>query len=338
MKKYKHINEKERIEIYEYLRSGYKQKEIAENLGRDPSTISREIKRNSTSTEARLNNSPRKKKIYLPINAQRKYEKNRKKSKVTYPLKNPRIYTYVIKHLTGFESWSPDSIAGRIKSDIGEKISYECIYQFIYSKRAKKMELWKHLRRGRPKRRKIKGRKVKRVLIPNRQDISLRPKKVDQRRRMGDWEGDSILGHRKGPALHTEVERLSRMLIIEKMSKKNSKEAYRAMNKIFKNLPEKLKKTTTLDNGPEHVLHEKVTKKARIQIYFAKPYSSWQRGANENANGLVRWYFPKGTDFAQVTKKQLKKVQDAINNRPRKSLNYRKPNEIFNQFLSLTSP
>jgi len=124
------------------------------------------------------------------------------------------------------------------------------------------------------------------------------------------------------------------MLFVEKMKRKTSDEVRKAVTKIFNPLPDKMKRTTTLDNGPEHTQHEKVTKNTGIQVYFAKPYASWQRGAKESVNGLIRWYFPKGTDFDNISIKELKRVQNAINNRPRKSLGYKKPIEIYTHILT----
>lgn len=334
MKKYKHFSMKEREQLYDLLQIGLKQNKIAEEIGKSPSSVSRELTRNNTSIDRKYNNSPKKVKHYLPDRAEKKYRIRRKKSKYLFPLKKPEIYEYVIEKLTSFEAWSPDSIAGRIEEDIGKTISAECIYQFIYSKRARHLALWKYLRRSHKKRRKKNGRKHRRELIPGRKDIALRPKKVDERKRFGDWEGDSIVGHGKKSALHTEVERISRMLFVEKMKRKTSEEAKKAMVRIFKPIPKKLKRTTTLDNGPEHVRHENVTKTTGIQIYFARPYASWQRGANENANGLVRWYYPKGTNFDEVSREGIKRVQNAINNRPRKSLGYKKPIEIYTRILA----
>lgn len=334
MKKYTHFTPKEREQLYDLLQLGLKHYEIAEILGKNPSSISREIRRNSSIIDRRYNNSPKKIKHYLPDRAQEKYEKRRKDSKYSFPLKNPRIHEYVMEKLISFEAWSPDAIAGRMEEDIGETISHECIYQYIYSKRTKKQELWKYLRRAHKKRRKQKGRKHRKELIPGRKDITLRPKKIDERKRYGDWEGDSVLGVGKKSSLHTELERISRMFFLEKMRRKTAQEAKRAMMRIFTPLPEKLKRTTTLDNGSEHTQHEAVTKRTGIQIYFARPYASWQRGANEHANGLLRWYFPKGTNFDEVSIQELKRVQDAINNRPRKSLGYKKPIEVFHSMLA----
>jgi len=334
MKKYTHFTSEEREQLFDLLHIGIKQKEIAQILKKSPSSISREIRRNSTVIDRRYNNSPKQVRHYLPYRAEKKYRKRRKKSKYPFPLKKPEIYKYVIENLTSFEAWSPDSIAGRIEREIGEKISHECIYQFIYSKRGRKLDLRKFLRRAHKRRRKKKGRKTRRELIPGRKDIALRPHKVGQRKRFGDWEGDSVLGKGKKSALHTELERISRMLFIEKMRRKTALEAEKAMVKIFNPLPKKLKRTSTLDNGSEHVRHGGVTEKTGIQIYFARPYASWERGANEHANGLIRWYFPKGTNFDEVSEEALKRVQDAINNRPRKSLGYKKPIEIFHSMLS----
>jgi IS30 family transposase len=333
--KYKHLSQEERDQIAIMLYEKIPKKKIAEKLQRDYSTIYREIKRNHTSINRKYNNSPKKKKfIYLPYKAQKKYQQRRKKSKSPFPLKNPFIYRFTTEHLK--KGWSPELISGRLQFLYGEKhsISHECIYQFIYSKRGRRMQLCKYLPRRHKKRRKHNGRSTRRHLIPNRTDISLRPKEVEDREVAGHWEGDSIVGVGKGSALHTEVERHSRYLLIRKKKRKTAEETATVMTEMYLSVPKHLRKTTTADNGSEFCSHEKVTKKTKIQIFFARPYHSWERGSNENANGLVRRFFPKKTNFDPISKQEIQAVQNAINHRPKKCLEFRTPHEVFTELCS----
>ncbi len=329
---YSNLSQKERDQIYILKQECIKPNTIAKLLGRHRSTICREIKRNSTSIESRYNNSSKKRKHYLPDRAQQKYIQRRKESKYPFPLKNPWIYRYTLRKLK--IGWSPETISGRLKLKYDEYISHETIYQFIYSKVGRKKELCKYLRRSHPKRRKYSGRKSKRTLIPNRRDISLRPEKAETREEFGHWEGDSIVGVGKGAALHSEVERKCRKLFLRKVKQKTSAETRKVMVAIYKPLPKKAKLSGTLDNGSEFTEHEKVTKESGIDLFFATPYHSWERGTNENTNGLVRWYFPKKTNFDEISEEEIQKVENAINNRPRKCLGYKTANEAYHQLLS----
>lgn len=331
--KYTQLSQKERDQLYDLLQEGTPKAEISRILGRGRATVYRELKRNSTVIERRYNNSRvNKKKHYLPDRAQQKHEKRKKESRERFPLKKPWINRYTLQKLK--IGWSPEQIAGRIPLDLEDTISHEAIYAYIYSKRAQHLELWKYLRRAHGKRRKYSGRKTRRVLIPNRRDITLRPGVVELRVRCGDWEGDSVVGRGQGASIHTEANRVSRMVYIRKMKRKTAEEAADAMISIFTPLPAILKQTITLDNGSEHTKHEYVTSQTGIDIYFARAYASWQRGTNENTNGLIRWYFPKKTDFTQISEEEIQRVEDALNNRPRKTLGYRTPFEIHQHILS----
>jgi IS30 family transposase len=334
--KYTHLSQKERERIYILKTEGLNNKEIGEKLNRNPATIWREIKRNSTNIDRRFNNSPRKKKIYLPDRAQLKYEKRRIKAKEwIFPLKKSWIYEYVHQRLK--IGWSPEIISGRIQEELEETISHECIYQFIYSKLGKKRAWWKYLCRGRPKRRKWKGRKSRKgKIIPNRISIKHRPIAAQNRTEFGHFEGDSIVGkNRKASVLHTNVCRFSRITFIKKLKRKTAQNTADAMINIYKKIPEKLRHSCTLDNGSEFCSHEEVTAATGVTIYFAHPYRSWERGTNENTNGLIRRFFPKGTDFDQISEKQIQAVEDWINDRPRKCLGFKTPREVYNQQLSL---
>jgi len=257
--------------------------------------------------------------------------------------------------------WSPEQISGRLKfvdhpTDKSWHICHETIYAFIYKEKTDQTKqgqlsemdlrkrktktlitvtdsnrpLWEYLRRKQKKRRKRNGRKVHRVRIPDRVSIHDRPKIVAKRKQFGHWEGDSIVGGKHASGLHTEYERISSMTRFEKLQQITAKEVTFAAQKIFVLLPEKARRSTTLDNGLEHANH----KEFGLPAYFADPYASWQRGGNENCNLWIRYYFPKGTDFGTITNEELKDVEWELNNRPRKRLKFKTPQEVFDFYLN----
>jgi transposase, IS30 family len=196
--------------------------------------------------------------------------------------------------------------------------------------------LIKHLRRAHKKRKtKGIGRKEKKTKIPNRNPIDARPKTVEDRKQYGHWEGDTLISRKSKAALHTLVERKSRLLVLSKLGRKSAVETSRMIIRRLGKLPAKGRRTLTLDNGTENAKHEKVTEKLGMKCYFARPYASWQRGTNENMNGLVRWYLPKGTDFSKIDKEYLKLIEYLINSRPRKCLGYRTPLEVAASSVAL---
>lgn len=336
MTNYTQLQPNEREQIYVLLQLNFKQNKIAEILKRNPSTISRELSRNKTMLDIRFNNNPNKKMDknnyhYLPDRAQVKYLERRKESKQQPILKTIALFKFVVKSLKKGDS--PELISGRAKLlNIGS-ISHECIYQFIYSKKGKELKLSECLPRAHKKRKKKGGRKGKRHLIPNRIDISQRPAIIETREEIGHWEGDSIVGVGKGAALHTQVERKTRLFKIRKIERKTAENTAEAMISIFSVIPEKLRKSSTEDNGSEFTKWETVSNELGIDIYFAQPYHSWERGSNEKANGLVRRFFPKRTNFDDVTDEEIQAVEDWINNRPMKCLDFRTPNEAYNTEL-----
>jgi IS30 family transposase len=334
MEKYQHLSQKEREEIYIYQKENYTITKIAELIGRNKSTISREIRRNATNIEARYNNSPKKNKQYLPDRAQNKYEQKRRKSKSPYPLKNGFIHAYVINHLKN--GWSPELISGRIKLDFNASISHECIYQYIYSKHAKDKgyRLWEYLVNKRKKRKKKQGRKVKKSNIPNRIDISERPISVGKRNRTGDWEGDTIFGKGNGSALATFNDRSDKRVKIKKLPRKTADYMKDAAISVLSKEPREFARTLTLDNGAENSKHSEISSCIGVKVYFARPYHSWERGSNERTNGLIRRYFPKKTNFDDVSEEQIALVEEIINNRPMKCLNWKTPNEVYQDNLS----
>lgn len=326
------------------------------------STIGRELKRNKTRVAIGDDWNV----IYEPLHAQAVTEERKKNAwLVKQPLKSKKIFAYVFKHLR--QGWSPEQIAGRLKyvdhrDDSSWHICHETIYHFIYKEKTDKTKqgvynnrildkrlsmgtttttvtdherpLYEYLRRKQVKRRKRLGRKVQRVRIPDRVSIHQRPAVISKRKEFGHWEGDSLVGKGHISGLHTEYERLSSLIRFELMDKINAQSFVNAAKKIFSVLPEKARKSTTLDNGSEHVRHTQIKKEYGVDTYFADPYSAWQRGGNENGNLWIRYYFPKGTDFATITDEELRDVEWELNNRPRKRLKFKTPQEVFTEYLN----
>lgn len=335
MKNYKHLSEKEREIIYFWLKNNLKQCKIAKILNRDPWTISREIKRNSCLLNITLNNNQNKKckkenYHYLPDRANNKYKIRKIEAWKLRPiLKWWKILFFCISQIK--LGYSPEIIAWRAKEKWIWDISHEAIYQFIYNKNFKYMKLWEYLPQHRKKRKQRTWRKSKRTLIPNRIDISLRNQSINDRISIWNWEWDSIEWKRwTWSWLHVSVERFSRLTRIRKLDRKTAKNTNLAMKNIFNNVPEKLRKTTTLDNWAEFTSWEELKNEFNMDIYFTQPYSSWQKWTVERINWFIRRFFPKWTDFNNITDDQIQFVEDWINNRPMTCLNFKTPNEVYN--------
>ena len=301
-------------------------RECARLLSRSHSTVVRELKRNRF-----------RKTIYEPLHAHGKAQRRKVNAwKAKHPLKNKEVYGYVLKKLR--RGWSPEVISGRLR-EVGHpddphwQICPETIYRFVYHPRNQNQAWWEYLRRKQKRRRERGKRKVHRVRIPDRVSIHQRPKAVSRRQEFGHWEGDTLVGKNRNHGLHTTYERVSSLIRFEKMNDLGSVASFLAQKKIYQILPPKARKSTTLDNGSEHVLHQRLKDELGIQSFFADPYASWQRGGNENANLWIRYYFPKGTDFRTITDEELKDVEWELNNRPRKRLNYKTPLEVFKSYL-----
>lgn len=278
--------------------------------------------------------------FYEPLNAN--YQASLRKEKAwdaKQPLKNKDIFSYVTEKLRG--GWSPDSISGRLreidhKGEENWQISHEAIYQWVYDDKQVKCDKpwYEYLPRKQKRRRKKGGRKAQRVRIPDRVSIHDRPKIIDRRRQFRHWEGDTVVGKGRNHGLHTAYERVSSLIRFEYMPNLTALSSITAQEKIYADLPKDARRSTTLDNGHEHYLHTILKDKLGIQSYFADTYSSWQRGGNENGNGLIRRYFPKGTDFCTIDDSELRDVEYDLNSRPRKRLGYLTPLEVFR--LNLT--
>jgi len=301
---------------------------IARALNRNVSTISREIGGGSGNQYT-----------YRAIKAQNRARRNSAKRKSgQYKLNdNPILWTYIIKKLK--KKWSPRQIAEELELDypldMTMRISPEAIYSYIYvlPRGSLKKELTSCLRQNHKRRHKqIRGVKNERK-IEDMLSIEERPKEVEDRIIPGHWEGDLIIGKNNRSALGTLVERTTRTTILVPVKSKEAEVVAKAFAKEAKKLPQQMKLSMTYDQGREMAQHKLFTNISGIKVYFAHPRSPWERGTNENTNGLIRQFFPKGTDFNKVTRYEIKKVQDLLNGRPRQALGFRKPYEVFSQLI-----
>ena len=315
------LTEEERDRIAVLRGRGIGIREIGRLLNRQHSTILREIKRNRFGEG------------YHALHAQHRADERKSNAGRRHPLKDPLTYAYVFEKLQ--DGWSPEQIAGRLELEEKERlICHETIYRFIYSKEHKEERLWEYLPRKQKHRHKQHGRGVHHERIPQRVSIHTRPDEINQRIEIGHWEGDTVEGKGHKDGIHTEVERVSRFLAAQKITAINSEQTSTAQKQLFERLPCTLRKSTTLDNGRENHLHMRLHILG-MSTYFADPYSSWQRGTNENTNGLLRRYLPKKTSFTNLTQEELDDIVWEINNRPRKVLQYKTPVEILSGAIQL---
>lgn len=310
---YNQLTENERYQIYSLLKEGLTQKQIAENLDRNPSTISRELKRN------------RGLRGYRPKQAQALSDHRRvnafKHIKLTAP-----VIEWVEQLLR--QELSPQQVVDYLKRYKKISLHHETIYQWIYADKAEGGDLFKHLRIASKPYRKRYGHYDKRGKLRNRVDIDERPFVVDRRLRIGDWEGDTVMGKGRKSALLTMVERKTLYTVIVRLTGKHADLLAEAAIRTLTPLADRIK-TITLDNGLEFAEHERIAKALDADVYFAHPYASWERGINENTNGLIRQYFPKGTDFNEVSDDEIDWLMSRLNDRPRKTRGCQSPNELF---------
>lgn len=330
---YQRLTHEEREEISRSLARGEKITVVAEHLGRSVSTISREVTHNGGKTGYRAYSAGRRA-------SQRAASRRLGKRRLAV---NERLRTYVLDKLR--RRWSPEEIEARLVAEYPQdttmRISHEAIYQSIYvlPRGSLKRQLILALRQERKHRRQHGGRKHQaaetRGKIANMLSIEERPAEVAERAVPGHREGDLILGKYKQTALGTLVERTTRTTILVPLKAKDAVSVRRAYVNALRSLPHDLTKTLTYDQGKEMSQHQRFTMATDMQVYFAHPGSPWERGTNENTNGLIRQYFPKGTDFSKVSRADIMRVQRALNDRPRKVLGWKKPNEVFNQLVAL---
>ena len=317
-KKYHQLTEGERNQIYALHKEGLSPSQIASRIGRDRSTIYREFHRNTGERN------------YRAIQAHRLASERRSSASSLGGTISEAAKQYMLEKLTE-EQWSPEQISGRIYKDIGERVSHEWIYQYIYADRKSGGDLYKNLRHGRRQRKKRcnpGANRAGRGHIKNRRDIDERPKSVENRKTFGHWEIDTIIGKAHSGAAVTIVERKTRFTILIPLSNRKSDIVATETIKVLQPIKDKVK-SITADNGKEFATHEQVAESLGLDYYFAKPYHSWERGTNENANGLIRQYIPKESSIAEVTIEEAQEVMNKLNNRPRKTLNYDTPAERF---------
>ena len=323
---FKRMNLQERVQIEKYLDKGLSACSIAVLLNRHKSTISREIQNTHYNSYSAFHSHMRSTKICS--------EKNYGRSKI---LSNKILLKYVLSKLR--KKWSPEQISLSLKkkypNEKSMQASHETIYFYIYlhSKKSLKEELIKQLRQKRKTRGSRHTKAVRDVKISDRTTIDERPVEVLGREIPGHWEGDLIVGKENKSFIGTLTERSSRALILVHLQNKEAETVRKAFEAEFKKLPKLMRKSLTYDNGTEMAQHKLFTKNTKVKVYFAHPYSPWERPTNENTNGLLRDYFPKGTDLSVHSKAYLKKVQRELNERPRKVLDVRSPSEVFNEMI-----
>lgn len=324
--KFKHLSINDREKIQEGLWQKKSLRQISRELGRPHSSISREIRKNF----------PKEHKVYTPRLANERALTQRKSRGRKDRLKSKRIRIYVTTHLK--LRWSPEQIAGRMKLDTNQSISHEAIYQFIYSQihrdgygylKPHHEDLRVYLRRRRKRRLGKNTRRCQRILKPLGISIEERPQIVNERKRVGDWEGDTVESCNHKPGVNTLVERKTGYTFITKLRSKTSEATIGVVKQRMSILPKKIKHTLTLDNGPENRDWQGMQEQTDLSVYSAHPYCSGERGTNENTNGLIRDYFPKKTDFTQIPDEVIQKVEYDLNTRPRKRLNWSTPLEAL---------
>jgi len=317
---YSQLTRERRYQIYALKKAGQNQTQIALVIGCHKSTISRELRRNCGA------------KGYRPHQAdEMAFDRqcDAYRSRIAW-----QTWQQVEQLLR--QDWSPEQIAGRLKLEQQPTVSHECIYLYVYAEKRRGGTLHQHLRSQKQQRKRYSGY-IRRGQIPNRISIEKRPKIVARKGRFGDWEADTIVGARHKGGLLSLVERKSKLIRLRKLATKSAAEMKDHSIALLAPLATRVH-TITVDNGKEFCDHELIAAALQAHIYFAHPYASWERGLNENTNGLVRQYFPKKYRFASITDKDVQQVEDLLNDRPRKTLGYRTPNEVFFKQRSVALP
>jgi len=317
---YAQLTREQRYQIYALMKAGHNQTRIAILVGCHKSTISRELRRNCGQ------------KGYRPYQAD---ELAFDRQCDAYRARIAGQTWQQVERLLR-QDWSPEQIAGRLKLEKQPTVSHECIYLHVYADKRRGGTLHRHLRSQKKQRKRYSGY-IRRGQIPNRTSIEQRPQIVASKRRYGDWEADTIIGARHQGGILSLVERKSKLTRLHKIESKGAREVKDTSIALLGPLVDRVH-TITVDNGKEFCQHEQITAALHAPIYFAHPYASWERGLNENTNGLVRQYFPKKHDFARITNAEVGRVEDLLNDRPRKTLGYRTPNEVFFKERSVALP
>jgi IS30 family transposase len=305
----------EREQVAQFRNQGLSKAEIARRVGRHRSTIGRELIRNSEGA------------TYWASSAQQKARARRRHR--ARKMDDAQVNDTVRQGL--IQCWSPEQIAGRAARDFsrqpGRRISHTTIYRWIAA--SPERQHWESFLRFGRRRKKPETRGK----LPARAEIAGRPRIVDERRRFGDWEGDTVVGQQRRGGLLTLVDRKSGFARVAKVERLKARNVARSATRQLASLPRGLRHTATFDNGKEFADHQQLARATSIDIYFARPYHAWERGSNESFNGLLRQFFPKGTDFTSISSLEVKYVRNLLNDRPRKRLDYRTPREVLGQYF-----
>lgn len=320
---YTHLNADNRLKLEAWKDASLSHGEIARRLGCHVSTIGRELERNGEPRSGWYDA----KKAEKFCRARRKTTNREVHLKLTA---GSSLAFYVEEKLKSH--WSPEQIAGRLKREKHEEtVSHERVYEWIYSERKDLIPFLRHSKKRRYRRRNgTKQREMRREEAKKRR-IDTRPKEIEKRKELGHWEGDTIVGKEKTQRILTHIERKSRFTCADKIERATAEAIRRSSVKRLKRFPKYKRKTSTYDNGIEFSEYEKTERETDIKIYFAYPYHSWERGTNENTNGLLREFFPKGSPFKDVTQRDIDRAVKFLNTRPRKCLKYLTPEEVFNE-------
>jgi len=326
MPSYTRLSVQEREELRVGLAQGLSLRAIASGLGRSASTLSREVRRNSAETG-----------VYRAVRAQRYAQDRRARCRCRRLDENERLRGWVFERLRCY--WSPQEIAQALKRSFAYepemRLSHEALYTYLYvlPRGALRRELLACLRQHHQRRRPRSRGADRRGHITDMISIEERPAEVADRTVPGHWEGDLLMGRANRSALGTLVERTTRSLILVPLKSKQAPEVRKAYAREMKSLPRQMRLSLTYDRGKEMAEHRLFTQQTQMQVYFAHPQSPWERGTNENTNGLLRQFFPKGTDFSKLSRREIKRVQHLMNERPRAVLDWRSPYEAFNELL-----
>lgn len=334
MSSYKHLSLEEREKLVAFKEAGLSLRDIAKRLSRSHSSFVRELKRNKTG----LGKRSKEYLIfsYVPCQAHQKAIKRGVKQRTKAPLKETLIWLYVREHLKKPFNWTPEEISGRLpKIHPGKSICTEAIYQYIYSKQAKKYQLWELLPNARKKRMKKTGRKVHRASkIPFAVSIDLRPESVELRNEVGHWETDNVIGKQTDKTvLSVTVERLTRLTVLS-LTRRSSDSKTENLIKRLTGFPDEARITLTADNGAENTNHQQIANMLGLSVFFCHAYHSWEKGTVENTNGRIRRFIPKGISLDNLTAGQIKELEYRLNSTPRKCLGYLTPYEKMDEVLS----
>jgi IS30 family transposase len=314
---YSHLSPTERFTLYQYRTiDNLTMDEIASKMKRSKGTISRELSRNCVNET-----------LYLPDTAQLKMQSRRVPSAENFMSVNESTIEQIKQRLALYHS--PQQVCGRMKHEGLEHVSHETLYQMIYANHQGLGEYRQYLRQGQKKRRRRKGTYNKRGSIPGRVGIEHRPAVADLKSEIGHWESDTVIGANHTGIIVTHVDKASKFLLAGLAKNKTVQHINQVTMNLFEQVEATFRKTMTFDNGREFCGHQKLADALGLSCFFANPYHSWERGLNEHTNGLLRQFFPKGTNFKIVKPEALKRVVDLINHRPRKSLDYRTPYEVL---------